>query len=81
MAKTTESIIEEKTNLLQQRYWDYFVKRSNEYKLNGLTGRLVIDFQKGVINGVQDQAIIAGASVVGFYIDKTTPLDEQPLGL
>jgi hypothetical protein len=35
-----------------------------------LTGRLVIDFQKGCINSLQDQQIIAGVSALNFGLDK-----------
>lgn len=57
-------------NKLQETYWEYIVKRSNEYIEKNLTGRLVIDFQKGVINSLQDQQIVAGVSALNFGLDK-----------
>lgn len=55
---------------LQNKYWEYILSRSNEYFKNKLTGRLIIDFQKGEINSLQDQQIIAGVSALNFGIDR-----------
>ena len=55
---------------LQDTYWKFIKKRADEYMDKTLTGRLVIDFQKGRINSVFDQSVIAGASAVNFYMDK-----------
>lgn len=57
-------------NKLQKTYWEYIVKRGKEYMDKSLTGRLVIDFQKGCINSLQDQQIIAGVSALNFGLDK-----------
>jgi hypothetical protein len=55
---------------LQDVYWQFIKKRAEEYGKRQLTGRLVIDFQKGKVNSIFDQAVVAGASSVLFYLDK-----------
>lgn len=55
---------------LQDMYWQLIKTRADEYIDKQLTGRLVIDFQKGRINSVFDQAVIAGVSAVLFYQNK-----------
>ena len=55
---------------LQEAYWEFIKKRSEEYRDRKLTGRLVIDFQKGSINSIFDQAVIAGVSSLFFYSEK-----------
>jgi len=57
---------------LQDIYLEYLAKRTVEIKEKHLTTRLVIDFRRGVINSIQDQAIIAGISSVDFYSSKLT---------
>ena len=57
-------------NKLQETYWEFIVKRGKEYMDKSLTGRLVIDFQKGIVNSIQDQQIIAGVSALNFGLDK-----------
>ena len=55
---------------LQLAYWEFIKKRAEEYQNRQLTGRLVIDFQKGKINSIFDQGVIAGASALYFYMEK-----------
>lgn len=55
---------------LQETYWEFIVKRGKEYMDKNLTGRIVIDFQKGNINSLQDQQIIAGVSALSFGLEK-----------
>lgn len=69
MGNTDEIELE---NLLQNTYWKYVVERSKEYVKFDLTGRLVIDFQKGTINSIQDQQIVAGTSALIFGLQKIT---------
>lgn len=55
---------------LQDVYWEFLEKRAIEYKSKGLTGRLVIDFRKGIINSIFDQSVVAGVSALSFYTEK-----------
>lgn len=55
---------------LQEEYKTYITERSNEYMEKKLTGRLVIDFSKGKIQSIQDQAIVAGVSMLMYYSER-----------
>jgi len=57
-------------NELQKTYWDYVIRCSKEYMEKQLTGRLVIDFQKGIINSIQNQEVIAGQSVLFYNLNR-----------
>lgn len=57
-------------NQIEQLSWNYIKLRSQEIKKQKLTVRLVLDFQKGVLGTVQDQAIVSGVSSLSLYLDK-----------
>ncbi len=57
-------------NELQESLWKFIKTRTGEYIENNLSGRLVIDFRKGDITQVFDNAVIAGSTVVDFYLDE-----------
>jgi len=60
---------------LQETYWEFIMKRSREYMDKKLNGRLVIDFRGGIVNGLQDQALIAGMTALNFGLDKLNNID------
>jgi len=55
---------------LQRAYWDYILNQCAEYINVGRTGRLIIDFQKGKINSVQNQEIFAGLTIIEYELQK-----------
>ena len=55
---------------IEQKKWDYIQQRSVEVKKNGLTARLILNFDKGNLTSIMDQSIIAGSSVTSMYLDK-----------
>lgn len=55
---------------LQKSYLKLVEAKTKEYIEKRLQARLVISFDKGKIMSIQDQAIIAGGSVVDFYLQK-----------
>lgn len=61
---------------LEDTSWEYVKLRAKEIKEGNLTVRLVLDFQKGQLNAIQDQAIIAGSSTFNLYMDKL--IDTNP---
>ena len=63
---------------LQEVYWEFIKKRADEYKNQQLTGRIVIDFQKGSVNSIFDQAVIAGISQAIFYSNKVVDEATKP---
>lgn len=62
-------------NELQDMYWQLIKTRADEYMNKQLTGKLIVDFQKGRINAIIDNSVIAGVSAVLFYQNKL--LDTQ----
>lgn len=69
-----KNIITLKTDI-QKLYWDYITVKVAEYVEKEKTGRLVIDFQKGNINSIQDQLIIAGVTVTNYEISKSKSVE------
>lgn len=55
---------------LEQLQWQYINIKSGEIKDKKLTTRLVLDFQNGVLNTIQEQSIIAGASNLSYFLDR-----------
>lgn len=66
--KTGDTISRLDLTDMERLYWVYIKLRLKELIENKLTNRLVIDIQRGVINDIQDQQIIAGASQLVYNI-------------
>lgn len=56
-------------NKLQDKYVQLILARVMKARQDFETTRLVIDIQKGNINSLQDQNIIAGATALENYLD------------
>ena len=52
---------------LQKNYKKYISDTWDECTKNGLQVRLIINFDKGRVTSIQNQAIIIGSSVLDFY--------------
>lgn len=61
--------INQNRNRLQDSYTQLILARVYKAKKNFETTRLVIDIQKGLINSIQDQNIIAGVTALENYLD------------
>ncbi len=68
-AITNPSLSKDESDL-QNLYFAFAQKRTLEYIEKNLTGRIIIDIQKGFINSVLDQQIVAGVSALAFGFEK-----------
>jgi len=67
MQETNRSSLKNLEDLLQIKYKDFVLARWEECITKRLQTRLVISFEGGKVTSVQDQAIIAGSSVLDIY--------------
>jgi hypothetical protein len=57
------------TDELQKAYKVYVYKMWDECISKSLRKRIVINFDNGRVTAIQDQAVIAGVSAIGQYLD------------
>lgn len=62
--------LEKKESELQEKYFRYVQSKWKECIEKGLQTRIIINFDNGRVTSIQDQAIIAGSSVLDTYINK-----------
>lgn len=67
MGKNTD--LNQNKKKLQERYVQLVLARILKANENFETTRLVVDIQKGHINSLQDQNIIAGMTSLNNYLD------------
>ena len=61
-------------NDLQEKYKEYVLAKWDESIRLKLQTRLVISFNNGYVTGIQDQAIIAGSSILDLYTQRVVDL-------
>lgn len=56
---------------LEKLYWDYMKARWKECMDKRLKVRLVIDFNNGQVMSIQNQEILAGATLISYALDNS----------